>query len=396
MQFELQDQFRRGAIIGALEAVCEKFELSETQKEQARTRYDGVGRWLAESSHPALAGILIYVQGSAAIGTTVRPYGRAEHDVDLIAKLEDGARHYPPAFVKKLIGDRLKEHGTYERLLEEMCRCWRIDYANEFHLDITPSVPNPNCPNGGELVPDKELRDWKPSNPKGYKALFERRAVMKPTFALRKSVRNFDDRARATVEPYPEYDGFKGLLRRSVQIAKRHRDIYFAERPRECAPISVIVTTLLSQSYEWCVTHRVFDDDLDLLTAVVEHMTDFVGLVGDRWYIWNETTANENFAEKWNANTARANSFFSWHAKLTADLAALRSIEGLDRVAKSIDDAFGPGAGPAAVAQVEQAVSNARTAGLLRYGAAGLVGATTAAAVATPTAAVARNTFFGR
>jgi hypothetical protein len=381
MQFEFQEQFRRGAIIGAL---------------QAKTRYEGVGRWLAESSHPALTGILIYVQGSAAIGTTVRPYGRAEHDVDLIAKLEDPARHYSPAFVKKLIGDRLKEHATYERLLEEMCRCWRLDYANQFHLDITPSVPNPTCLNGGELVPDKELRDWKPSNPKGYKALFERRAAMKPTFALRKVIRAFDSRADATVEPYPEFNGFKGLLRRSVQIAKRHRDIYFAERPRECAPISVIVTTLLSQSYEWCVTHRAYDDELDLLTAVVEHMTDFVGMVDDRWYIWNETTANENFAEKWNAYPDRPKSFFRWHAKLIADLTTLRSIEGLDRMAKSLNDTFGPGAGSAAMGQVEQVVSNARIAGSLRYGAAGLVGAATAAAVAKPTAAVARNTFFGR
>ncbi|TNE34263.1 MAG: nucleotidyltransferase [Alphaproteobacteria bacterium] len=396
MKLEFQDQFRRGAIVGALEAVCERFELTEAQKEQARTRYEGVGRWLSESSHPALAGILIYVQGSAAIGTTVRPYGHAEHDVDLIAKLEDVARHYPPAFVKKLIGDRLKEHGTYERLLEEMCRCWRIDYANEFHLDITPSVPNPSCPNGGELVPDKELHDWKPSNPKGYKALFERRAAMQPTFALRKTIKNFDDRARATVEPYPEHHGFKGLLRRSVQISKRHRDIYFAERPGECAPISVIVTTLLSRSYEWCVKQRVYDDELDLLVAVIGHMTDFISLVSDRWYIWNETTANENFAEKWNAYPDRAKSFFMWHAQLVADLDNLRSIEGLDRMAKSINDAFGPGAGTAAVGKVEQAVSDARNAGSLRYGVGGLVGAATAACVTTPTAAVARNTFFGR
>ena len=61
------------------------------------------------------------------------------------------------------------------RLLEEMCRCWRLlsdFYANEFHLDITPSVPNMACVNGGELVPDEDLRTWKASNPRGFKALF--------------------------------------------------------------------------------------------------------------------------------------------------------------------------------------------------------------------------------
>ena len=33
-----------------------------------------------------------------------------------------------------------------------MPRCWRLSYANEFHMDITPSIPNPNCRFGGELV----------------------------------------------------------------------------------------------------------------------------------------------------------------------------------------------------------------------------------------------------
>ena len=48
-------------------------------------------------------------------------------DVDLIAKLQAAALGLPPSVVKKLIGDRLKEHGSYVRLLEEMCRCWRLE-----------------------------------------------------------------------------------------------------------------------------------------------------------------------------------------------------------------------------------------------------------------------------
>jgi hypothetical protein len=46
------------------------------------------------------------------------------------------------------------------------------NYAGEFHLDITPSIPNPGCPKGGVLVPDKAQQAWTPSNPKGYKTLF--------------------------------------------------------------------------------------------------------------------------------------------------------------------------------------------------------------------------------
>lgn len=394
MLMDLNEQFRRARLTGALEAVCEQLELTATQYEEARTRYDGVSRWLAGSSHPALAGVSIYVQGSTAIGTTVKPIGRNEHDVDLIARLQAAARAYPPAMVKKLIGDRLKEHGVYDRLLEEMCRCWRLDYANEFHLDITPSVPNPACANDGELVPDRELRHWKLSNPRGYKTAFERRAALRPRLRVRKSLQ-FDARAAASIEPYPEAGGFKGVLRRTVQIAKRHRDVHFTRRPSECAPISVIVTTLLAWSYEQCVAHMEFDDELDVLTAAVAGMPDFVEHRDGQWFIWNDTTPGENFAEKWNSHPDRAASFFAWHRKLVNDVAALRTVEGLDRIARQLDEALGERPAEIAIAHLEKSVSAPRAAGVLRYGGVGLAAGAPAIAASRLSAAVPRNTFFG-
>jgi hypothetical protein len=96
-------------------------------------------------------------------------------------------------------------------------------------MDITPSIPNPNCRFGGELVPDKTLKMWKASNPTGYKRLFEERAKLAPVIRLRKHVAV--DSARANLEPYSDAGGFKGILRRSVQMAKRHRDIMFVDEP---------------------------------------------------------------------------------------------------------------------------------------------------------------------
>lgn len=395
MLIDVNEQFRRARLIGALEAVCEQFELTATQSEQAETRYNSVSAWLAGSSHPALAGVSIYVQGSTAIGTTVKPIGRNEHDVDLIARLQDAARAYPPALVKKLIGDRLKEHSVYDRLLEEKCRCWRLDYANEFHLDITPSVPNPGCANDGELVPDRELRSWKSSNPRGYKAAFTRRAALHIRMRMRKSFEALDERAAASIEPYPEAGGFKGVLRRTVQIAKRHRDVHFSRRPAECAPISVIVTTLLAWSYEQCVGHREFEDELEALTAVIAGMTDFIEHRHGQWFIWNDTTPGENFAEKWNSHPDRAASFFAWHCKLVGDLDALRSLEGLDRIAKQLDEALGERPAEIAMEHLEKSVSIPRASGALRYGAAGLLAAAPGVITSRASAAVARNTFFG-
>src|SRR6185312_17164056 len=122
--------------------------------------------------------VQIYPQGSIALGTTVRPLATAEFDVDLVCHLPSIKSVSDAQSIKTLVGDRLKEHGTYKERLEEKQRCWRIHYANQFHLDITPSIPNSGCHRGGELVPDKVLKEWKPTNPKGYIAQFDYYAAM--------------------------------------------------------------------------------------------------------------------------------------------------------------------------------------------------------------------------
>jgi hypothetical protein len=79
-------QARRTQIVEVLEMVCESLELSTSQFAQAKQRYEGVGACLAGSDDPVLRAITIYLQGSTALRTTVRPIGVNEHDVDLVAQ----------------------------------------------------------------------------------------------------------------------------------------------------------------------------------------------------------------------------------------------------------------------------------------------------------------------
>jgi hypothetical protein len=123
------------------------------------------------------------------------------------------------------------------------------------------------------------------------------------------------DSAGSHVEHYPRQVGFKGILPRTVQLAKRHRDIHFQNFDPCLAPISVIITTLTSRSYEFCARNRIYDTKLDLLCDVIRRMPFFIQIDDStgrrRWFIWNETTDNENFAEKWNADPRRAPAFYS-------------------------------------------------------------------------------------
>lgn len=384
-------QVRNNRVVSLLDKVCQALSPTDAQCGLAKDRYEAVGSWVAEATHDLLGGGQIFAQGSFATGTVVRPINEAEFDVDLVYYIPNPDAVMQPAAFKKALGDRLWEHGTYRKMLEEKPRCWRLNYANEFHLDITPSIPNDACWKGGVLVPDKAMRCWKESNPRGFRNLFNLRAKMKPIFRLRKSVAV--DSMHSSVEPFPDQSRLDGYLRRIVQLAKRSRDIYFEDHDPRLWPISVILTTLASRSYERCVKSREFDDELELLHAVVSGMPDFIAAsdVGPvRWAIWNETTEGENFAEKWNADPARAEAFYAWHARFMADIERLRNAAGIDVIRKSMADAFGSVPVTAVFDAVTSRVSDARTGGNLMVApGVGLV-----SGISTCTG-VRANTFYG-
>jgi hypothetical protein len=386
---------RQSQLVGLIEEACQHLEPPAYQRDLAKQRYEGVGDWLARSDDWLLTSIEIRLQGSVAIGTTVKPIGANEHDVDLVAHVPDVDLAVSPVLLKQRIGDRLRSNGNYAALLIEMPRCWRLDYANEFHLDITPSIPNPECRFGGELVPDKTLKSWKASNPMGYRAKFERRAALLPRI---RSVfgKAFDSaRADAQIEPYPEDERLKGILRRIVQIAKRHRDVHFIDDDEGLAPLSIIITTLASRAYEYCVSQFEYDHELELVVDVLRRMPTMMqtDTVEGRivWYLWNQTTAGENFCEKWNKHPERARAFFAWHSKVVADVEQLTSAQGLDQVRRLLGDIFGTAPANKAMDSLTERVSAARATSRLSVATpAGLIAGT--AAGATP---VRANTFFG-
>jgi hypothetical protein len=136
------------------------------------------------------------------------------------------------------------------------------------------------------------------------------------------------------------------------------------------APLSVIVTTLASRSYEWCVSNREYDNELELVFEVIRHMPDTIEVSRvdgrDQWFIWNETTAGENFAEKWNRHPGRAEAFFTWHARFCSDLIKLETVAGIDRVGETLKDLFGRRPASAAIDSLTDQVSTARRVGDLR------------------------------
>jgi hypothetical protein len=383
--------FRLQSLSQVLEDLGHAIDLTPAQERLANTKYEEVGAWLVDGESRLLVGAEVKPQGSLALGTAIRPWKGEEFDADAIVVLTAAQSSTQPQVVRDVVGDRLRANPEYRDVLEPMRRCWRLTFPRAFHLDMTPSTFHVVEPPPAIQVPDKKFRCWTPSNPIGFGARFAARALLRPKWMLAKAMD-----ARGGVEPLPISAGPRGILRRTVQFMKRHRDVAFSdEHISDLRPISVIITDLAAKSYEAAVRTRVFDNELDLVLAVIEGMPAFIeqfDVTGRRVFVVrNETVNGENFADKWNENPVLADAFFRWHGQLLQDLQALLSdrVLGADALATHLNKSFGGRTGTLAMDEGQKRLSAARARGELTV--SGLAGLH-AASVGVP---VRTNTFFG-
>jgi hypothetical protein len=384
----MNDPRKWQSLIGLLEWACEHIELSETAAQTAAKRYGSVGQWLANGPEPSLADSTIYAQGSARLRTAIKPPKGDEFDIDLIVELPR-SRGLLPSSVINIVGDRLKAHDEYKRMLSPIKRGWRLTYANDFHLDITPAIPDLARCGHCILVPDRKLTAWKESNPKGYAKWFDEIADLAVVGLTTQAA------LRADIEPLPEDVRFKGVLRRAVQLFKRHRDDLFARRlpeQEEHKPISIIITTLAARAYRFVVQTRPLSSELEMLLAVLRRMPDELR-IDEYGYprVANPMNHAENFAEKWKEERRKANAFFVWHRDALDAFGRLASAEGIDEIQAALAAIVGDDVSGFATAQYTHRLSKAREKRALQLGAGtGLVKAP-AIVAATP----AKSTFFG-
>ena len=98
---------KKQMVVGLLDQLCQQIEITETQYQTAKARYEAVGSWLSGSSSPYLDQAHIYPQGSVALGTTIKPLASNEFDVDLVCHLPTLPHTSDARAIKALIGTRL-------------------------------------------------------------------------------------------------------------------------------------------------------------------------------------------------------------------------------------------------------------------------------------------------
>ena len=355
-----------------LERVASEIDIPPSKYQDAVNRYQAVGRWLEAGNYSIPSGKpSIYPQGSFRLGTVVRPIRHgieASYDIDLVCEMPLTKHLTTPYAVKHVVGDRLRQHETYRRLLDdEGRRCWTLEYAEQdgvgFHLDVLPAVPDGSGLQSTaiSITHKADSYSWSASDPRGYGKWFDGKnadAFARVVVEQKQIIQRQASLVFERVDDVPD-QLVRTPLQRSIQLMKRHRDLHF-NRPETInyAPISIIITTLGAHLYE-----GEFDTHAALLGIVgrfqghaalvegraIDPTLATMGLIRrlphGKWYIGNPVNPAENFADRWHEDDqARARAFFSWVAALQKNLLNVQTSTNPRLLKESLSGTLGPAA----------------------------------------------------
>ena len=219
---------RTSALDVLLFDVCDNLQLSPTQQGKAEDRYRAIAKVISGANSPfSHWDSNMYYQGSMRLRTTVKPID-TPHDLDLVCEFDVPHDDVSPMHLLDDMFTLFSEHGVYGGMVTKKNRCIRIEYMDEFWLDILPACRDDLNWGTCIQVPDRDKRRWKPSNPIAYAIWFNK--------ATRRIVVKFSDSRRqlivaeTTIEPLPALQPIeeKTMLQLVVQLLKRWRDVHYA------------------------------------------------------------------------------------------------------------------------------------------------------------------------
>lgn len=346
-----------------LQQVAEELDIPPSKYKQAVDRYTAVGNWLEAGDYPGVTRTPnIFPQGSFRLGTVVRPIREgkeADYDIDLVCCLASSTNDAQS--LKHLVGDRLKNHGTYRKMLDpEGRRCWTLLYAEEdhigFHLDVLPCKPSPLRSQQVDLrysaqataLTDRDKKTggytWGSTNPGGYADWFadRQRTSFNRVASMQKStIQRQDSKVFAKVEDVPD-QLVRTPLQRAIQILKRHRDVRFAGLEDEGdKPISMIITTLAASAFQQETS--VYDTLATFLDQIQRFQsTGIIVCENGKWVITNPVNPSENFADRWNdSGSKKPDAFFRWVNWLQEDIDEILNTQSSSELERLLCSAFG-------------------------------------------------------
>lgn len=357
--------------------ICEKLQLTPTLYEQAKERYETIARILQEDALFANIELNIYPHGSFRQKTTVKPLGAQEYDLDFVAELPLDSTMSPNELYNHVV-QILRHDGIHNNMVELKSRCVRINYANDFHMDIMPGKLI-NSETHEIIVPDRELKSWyHHSNPIGFAEWFENQARTKIIYEM-----NSRRRIQCSIETVTEQEIAAQLepLRRAVQLVKRYRDIYCDKTEKE--PVrSIVICTLMGQLTSFS------GDALQIINGFCAYVNSLIDKCDGTPFDVKNPVVDELLTEKWKEGN-NYKDFVDMMKALTVDIQTLQTHSINTSINDLVKKMFGETIVKAAIEDYASQISDARKAGslsvtkegTLRTGSDGVI--------------VKKNTFYG-
>ncbi|MCK5023942.1 MAG: nucleotidyltransferase [Candidatus Aenigmarchaeota archaeon] len=282
---------KRTKLEDLLARMAESIQLDSTRRRKMEETYHAIENVLDSDEH--FFGnneFEIYPQGSVSLGTTVRPIGKNEFDLDIVVHIQADYQYFTPLQIYNQLKRVLQNSGNHKDLVELKNRCIRLNYAGDFHMDILPGIQENDYDVNRLVVPDRELGDWTSSNPRGFSEWFlsKNNAVLQTLL----------EKAYAQAELPPDDFAKKKPLQRSVQLVKMYRDQYF-ENNQSKSTSSIILTTIFAEYYQ----------GEDSIYSTIENIINKIKidisskeLTNERIVVLNPVNSQEDFSEKWDIN----------------------------------------------------------------------------------------------
>lgn len=261
-----------------------------------------------------------YTQGSYSTNTGVRPKSGEEFDVDVVLVLDINEDDDPKEILHR-IKDRIKSHKGFEDRLKPKDRCVRINYANDFHVDVVPAFTY------GDYIkiPSKKEGEWTTTNPAGFK--------------------KWCDDINKDSDDY---------FSKIVKILKHWRDENVG---KDTAPKSILLTTLAGNAH--VKEPSVAESLVKTLEVMIKNLDELVqGLAEDSDvpFVENPSLLDENLARNW--TKLKAHRFLSKLRTMKDDCQAALDEKDKDESIKMWQDIFGSTDFPSTLGEAKNMAQN--------------------------------------
>ena len=389
--------------------VAIRVQLSQTDYNKAVSRYRTINDWIErEGSQLKNRVELFYPQGSMAISATVASKVRTdEFDIDVIAQLDLPADVPPREPLDLLYGAIRGEPGSrYYRMTKRRTRCVTVDYSDDMHLDVTPTLRmRGTLERQSWIFHHRAEAPWERSlrlvaNPYGFAEWFKANTPADDAFAeiFEKRAEEYEQiriLAEADSEPVPPQEP---PFRKSkavivLQLLKRWRNMQYDSRSGRRPP-SIMIAKLVADAANH--TERLSEE----LLLQAKHMLSVFRRYHDEGrlvHIVNPVCAEDVLTDRWPGSLQAQAQFIRDLEELVKKVKQLVAGCDLARMQEIMVSLFGESPAKEAVRAFSERTGTEIGAGRSGHdpGKGGLIIPTASVAAPSVTRSTPRHTFYG-